>query len=789
MATKDAAFRAYARLYEAGLINQNLLPTALPDPLVLVGEDETEGKENILSVRGRISPWTCPTGHGESVYRKILTVRVQFSESEQPSQLYLLVPAAVDISMAFKLFWTVEQSITVDIRSERLAGDVLQDQEFQRLAVLSTQLLLESVFLKKMQRGSEVPQASLFLAVPFLETKSLQKWLSDCTGDTPITKFDGLRPEQELIRIKWWPKDERPYIFRSLELRCREPYWINPSDPPQPAIEEIHFEVKRLPKRLDYLHPPNSKRFGTAVEFVPAAECHLDRLPPSYAKFMLLLPSILHKIEIRLVATALRQNLLSSVSFRGLGLVEHAICASAANEGSNYQRLELIGDSILKFWTSAQLCAQFPSWHEGYLSKGKDRLVNNFHLRRAARDQGLDEYIHTVPLAGSQWRPPVVELGLIEPASSAQRDMSSKVLADVVEALIGASFLDGEDDQERNIKVKACLTTFLVSVAWRSPAENASILEDLVPRESREYSDFRLLTEVTDFSFEKIVLLIQALTHPSHPPVGIQGTYQRLEFLGDSILDFIVVETMARHSRQIPHFTMHLIRSAVVNAHLLAFYCLGTGLEQGCTKVTTEAGSRSVDILTTRKKTYLWEYMKHSGKLELVTAQKACAKRFDKLSLSIDAALGHGRSHPWHLLLSLNAAKFFSDIIESILGAIFIDSKGNLEACKNFLRRLGLLGYLHRIMAENIDVMHPKERLGMLAGNSKVGYVVDKSAVDNTAQYSCTVLVDDEPTAVSAGEVNKAAAEARAAEEAIAVIVKEMENTKPAEKVDGGEGQ
>lgn len=776
MATKDAAFRAYARLYEAGLINRNLLPTALPDPLVLVGEDETEGKESILSVRGRMSPWTCPIAQRESAYRKILTVRAQFSESEQLSQLYLLVPAAVDISMAFKLFWTVEQSITVDIHSGRLAGDVLQDQEFQRLAVLSTQLLLESVFLKKMQRRSEMAQASLFLVVPFLETTSLRKWLSECTGNTPIKKVDELRPEQELIRIKWWPKDERPYIFRSMELRCREPYWIrDPSDPPQPAIEEIHFKVKRLPKRLDYLHPLDSKDFGTAVESVPAADCHLDRLPPTYAKFMLLLPSILHKIEIRLVATALRQNILSSVSFRGLGLVEDAICASAANEGNNYQRLELIGDSVLKFWTSAQLCAQFPSWHEGYLSKGKDRLVNNFHLRRAARDQGLDEYIHTVPLAGSRWRPPVIELGVIEPPSSAQRDMSSKVLADVVEALIGASFLDGEDDQERNIKVKACLTTFLAGVAWRSPAENASILEDLVPRESREFDNFRLLTEVTDFSFEKIVLLVQALTHPSHPPVGVQGTYQRLEFLGDSILDFIVVETMARHSRQIPHFTMHLIRSAVVNAHLLAFYCLRTGLEQGCTKVTTKAGSRSVDILTDTNKTYLWEYMKHSGKLELVTAQKACAKRFDKLSLSIDAALGHGRSHPWHLLLSLKAAKFFSDIIESILGAIFIDSKGNLEACKNFLRRLGLLGYLHRIMAENIDVMHPKERLGMLAGNSKVRYVVAKSVVDNTAQYSCTVLVDDKDTAVSAREVNKAAAEARAAEEAIALIVKEKE--------------
>ena len=39
-----------------------------------------------------------------------------------------------------------------------------------------------------------------------------------------------------------------------------------------------------------------------------------------------------------------------------------------------------------------------------------------------------------------------------------------------------------------------------------------------------------------------------------------------------------------------------------------------------------------------------------------------------------------------------------SDIVESIIGAIFIDSKGSLEACEAFLERAGVVGYLRRVL-------------------------------------------------------------------------------------------
>jgi dsRNA-specific ribonuclease len=772
-ATKDAALRAYARLNEAGLINDNLLPNALPDPVVPMPDFELEEEESIVCVRNRMNPWAQSADSRANPYQQLLSVRTQFSGEEELPRLYFQMPESFNMAADFKMFWSDEQHINVEVSPESLVDNIRNDEHFHKLALVSTRRLLESLFLARMHPQNGVPIEFPFRLVPFLESRALHDWLDRCAAGTLDGNLDGLGPEQGLIRLKNRAREGRPYIYRSSVIKARESQWNDDgTSMPQVTHDELHFEVKLLPKRLDYLHPTNDKRFNTAVDFVPAAECFVDRFPTSYAKLMLLFPSILHKLELRAVAAALSRNVLASINFRRVELVENAICSSAASESTNYQRLELIGDTILKFWTSAQLSARYPGWHEGYLSRGKDRVVSNTHLCQIAKKHGLDEYIHTVPFTGSRWKPPSIELQTRDSATTPQRKISRKVLADVVEALIGASFSDGKDEKERTIKVKACLCKLLDSVSWRTPTENAAILKSLVPKESLAFDNFSSLTEITGFSFDNMILLVEALTHPSHPPVGIQGSYQRLEFLGDSILDFIVVETMAGQPRGLPHFTMHLIRSAVVNAHLLAFFCLGSGFEHDRTQITTGARSGIVEISTAKSKTYLWEFMKHSGRLDLLEAQKACAKRYEELNVAIDAALDHGRSHPWYYLLSLDAEKFFSDIIESLLGAIFIDSQGNLEACKEFLERLGLLRYLRRILTENIDIMHPKERLGIVAGNSKVRYETGKETVNAALRYSCSLFIDGESMATSAGEVSRAAAETKAAQNAVGSIAR-----------------
>lgn len=100
------------------------------------------------------------------------------------------------------------------------------------------------------------------------------------------------------------------------------------------------------------------------------------------------------------------------------------------------QRLEFLGDAVLGFCTSELLWARFPEAAEGELTRMRAQLVNADVLAQWARDRGLAEAI----LLGKG----ALKNGL---------GSSTNVLADAVEALIAAAYLDGGMDAART----ACL--------------------------------------------------------------------------------------------------------------------------------------------------------------------------------------------------------------------------------------------------------------------------------------------------------------------------------------------
>jgi dsRNA-specific ribonuclease len=77
--------------------------------------------------------------------------------------------------------------------------------------------------------------------------------------------------------------------------------------------------------------------------------------------------------------------------------------------------------------------ATYPLWHEGYLSAKKDRVVSNSRLSRAAIEASLDSFIITKPFTGHKWRPIYIEDILEVGPQTNKRELSTKVLADVVE--------------------------------------------------------------------------------------------------------------------------------------------------------------------------------------------------------------------------------------------------------------------------------------------------------------------------------------------------------------------
>jgi len=112
-------------------------------------------------------------------------------------------------------------------------------------------------------------------------------------------------------------------------------------------------------------------------------------------------------------------------SFRDATLLETALTHRSAGR-RNYERLEFVGDAVLSFVVAAMLYRECPEAEEGELSRRRSALVSGSTLAEVATGLGL----------GVQLR-----LGGGEMKSGGHR--RSSILADALEALFGAIYLDG----------------------------------------------------------------------------------------------------------------------------------------------------------------------------------------------------------------------------------------------------------------------------------------------------------------------------------------------------------
>jgi ribonuclease III len=112
------------------------------------------------------------------------------------------------------------------------------------------------------------------------------------------------------------------------------------------------------------------------------------------------------------------------------GLLEQAVthrswCAEHEGEPSN-ERLEFLGDAVLGVVVTDQLFRDYPRLPEGQLAKTRAEVVSSAALAPMARDLGLGA---------------ALRLGRGEELSGG-RDKTS-ILADALEAVLGAIWLDG----------------------------------------------------------------------------------------------------------------------------------------------------------------------------------------------------------------------------------------------------------------------------------------------------------------------------------------------------------
>jgi ribonuclease-3 len=122
--------------------------------------------------------------------------------------------------------------------------------------------------------------------------------------------------------------------------------------------------------------------------------------------------------------------------FRDPGLLVQALTHRSHSAPHN-ERLEFLGDGVLNCIVAAELYTRFAGLREGELSRLRASLVREQRLHELAAALALGEYL---------------QLGEGELKSGGFRRPS--ILADALEALIGAVYLDGGFDAAREVVVR-----------------------------------------------------------------------------------------------------------------------------------------------------------------------------------------------------------------------------------------------------------------------------------------------------------------------------------------------
>ena len=112
-----------------------------------------------------------------------------------------------------------------------------------------------------------------------------------------------------------------------------------------------------------------------------------------------------------------------NIKFKNLNYLKKSITHKSYDPLNNYEKLEFLGDRILGFVISKKLIELYPNEKEGVLDKKLASLVNKNQCLEVAKIIGLEKFI----LVGNK---------------SAKTKVETKIIADSIEALIGAIYYD-----------------------------------------------------------------------------------------------------------------------------------------------------------------------------------------------------------------------------------------------------------------------------------------------------------------------------------------------------------
>ncbi|OEL29167.1 Endoribonuclease Dicer-like protein 1, partial [Dichanthelium oligosanthes] len=497
----------------------------------------------------------------------------------------------------------------------------------------------------------------------------------------------------------------------------------------------------------------------TYYVYLPPELCLVHPLPGSLIRGAQRLPSIMRRVESMLLAIQLKDIIGYPVP---ANKILEALTAASCQETFCYERAELLGDAYLKWVVSRFLFLKYPQKHEGQLTRMRQQMVSNMILYHYALNKCLQSYIQADRFAPSRWAAPGVlpvfdeetrdsepsifdeesapssklqkdsyddyadsmqEDGEIEGDSSCYRVLSSKTLADVVEALIGVYYVAGGKIAANH------LMRWIGIHAELDPQEIPPSKPYNIPESILKSINFDTLEGALGIKFQNKGLLVEAITHASRPSSGV-SCYQRLEFVGDAVLDHLITKHLFFTYTDLPPGRLTDLRAAAVNnenfARVAVKHKLHAHLRHGSSALETQIREFVKDV-----------------------QEELLKPGFNSFGLG-----------------DCKAPKVLGDIFESIAGAIFLDSGYDTSTVWKVFQPL-----LDPMVTPDTLPMHPVRELQERCQQQAEGLEYKASRTGNVATVE--VFVDGIQIGV-AQNPQKKMAQKLAARNAL-VVLKEKE--------------
>ncbi|KAJ8901539.1 hypothetical protein NDN08_003748 [Rhodosorus marinus] len=297
-----------------------------------------------------------------------------------------------------------------------------------------------------------------------------------------------------------------------------------------------------------------------------------------------------------------------------------------------YERHEFIGDSVLNMVSSTSIFKNNPNFSQAGFTFYRKEQVSNQNLCKMARAFHVEKALQYTTKSNKLRLWPTRFGSVLENQSMTK--LAVKLLADCMEAITGLFFTLG--------KIPA-VESFLNRIGIQTDFYGQFRVERLLDSNSALCADqerrLSIAEKALKYKFRNPALFMQAVTHRS---IDSSTPYEKLEFLGDSLLNFMITNYIYEKFTDASPGTLTELAAVAKSNDFFAVISVSLRLHE-CLWYHSECVSQSL---------------------------QAYVKCLD--NQSHDAKMA--------------APKVLGDVLESIAAAIFLDSGGRLEEMWKVMR-------------------------------------------------------------------------------------------------------